>query len=162
MRARVWLVAVILLGVPGAALAQQGGAAPGAMEAVRMGFTEVSDWIVKAGEVVPEAQFGYRPHASVRTLGELIGHIADGNNYYCARAAGREQEWSDAVATSGAGKSDLLARLKRSIAACTAAASATNEQRVALLIANYGHASLHYGNLVTYLRMLGITPPSSS
>jgi hypothetical protein len=44
---------------------------------------------------------------------------------------------------------------------CTAAHTAANTARVAPLIANYGHASLHYGNMITYLRMTGIKPPSS-
>jgi hypothetical protein len=31
-------------------------------------------------------------------FGELPGHIADGSNYYCARATGKKVEWSDANA----------------------------------------------------------------
>ena len=29
------------------------------------------------------------------------------------------------------------------------------------LIQNLGHTNLHYGNLITYMRMLGLVPPSS-
>jgi hypothetical protein len=29
------------------------------------------------------------------------------------------------------------------------------------LMANVGHTNLHYGNLITYIRMLGMVPPSS-
>ena len=30
-----------------------------------------------------------------------------------------------------------------------------------LEIQNFGHSNLHYGNMVTYMRMLGLVPPSS-
>lgn len=158
--ARIVLV-LLLLAVPALAHAQAARSAPGLLDVTRAGFTEVADWIVRAAESVPEARYGYRPTDGVRTFGELVGHVADGNNYYCARAAGTDQDWTDTVALSGAGKTELLAQLKRSIATCTAAHTAANAARGAPLLANYGHASLHYGNIVTYLRMLGITPPSS-
>jgi len=158
--ARIVLV-LLLLAVPALAHAQAARSAPGLLDVTRAGFTEVADWIVRAAESVPEARYGYRPTDGVRTFGELVGHVADGNNYYCARAAGTDQGWTDTVALSGAGKTELLAQLKRSIATCTAAHTAANAARGAPLLANYGHASLHYGNIVTYLRMLGITPPSS-
>jgi uncharacterized damage-inducible protein DinB len=29
------------------------------------------------------------------------------------------------------------------------------------LLQNISHSSLHYGNMITYLRMMGLTPPSS-
>ena len=29
------------------------------------------------------------------------------------------------------------------------------------LIDNVAHTSLHYGNVITYMRLLGLTPPSS-
>jgi hypothetical protein len=29
------------------------------------------------------------------------------------------------------------------------------------LMANVAHTNLHYGNLITYIRMLGMVPPSS-
>jgi hypothetical protein len=33
--------------------------------------------------------------------------------------------------------------------------------RASVLSTNMTHAALHYGNLVTYMRMKGIVPPSS-
>ena len=29
------------------------------------------------------------------------------------------------------------------------------------LTENFGHTNLHYGNMITYIRMLGLKPPSS-
>lgn len=33
--------------------------------------------------------------------------------------------------------------------------------RIERLMGNVAHSSLHYGNAITYLRMLGLKPPSS-
>jgi uncharacterized damage-inducible protein DinB len=151
-------VTLALLAVPaGVASAQEGTL----LDATRAGFVEVAEWIVKAAELVPEAQYGYRPAEAVRTFGQLVGHVADGNNWFCARAAGTPIEWAETVAQSGAGKTELIAQLRKSVDACVAAHAPANASRGGSLVANYGHASLHYGNIVTYLRMLGLTPPSS-
>jgi len=37
----------------------------------------------------------------------------------------------------------------------------TQTPRMGLLVANYGHVCEHYGNLVTYMRIKSIVPPSS-
>lgn len=132
-----------------------------AADAMRGPYTEVAATILKAAESVPEDKYGYRPAPAVRSLGELVGHIADGNNYYCQRANGGKPEWKETVALSKAGKTEMIARLRESIAFCTAAHKADNASRSGELLTNYGHVNHHYGNLVTYMRMLNLTPPAS-
>ena len=51
-----------------------------------------------------------------------------------------------------------MPKLKEALDACSAAHEAG---QLGPLIANYGHANLHYGNMATYMRMLGLVPPSS-
>ncbi len=155
------LLLALVLALPASVSAQVQAGVPSALDATKAGFDEVAGWIVKAADMVPESQFGYRPIGTVRTVGQLVGHIADGNNYYCRRASGTQVQWSDSIAQSGARKAELIAKLKDSIALCAAAHTQQNAGRIPPLIANVGHASLHYGNLVTYMRMLGLTPPSS-
>lgn len=152
---------LLLAGVASGLEAQAPAGSSQAIEALRGGFAEVTGWIVEAGKRVPASRYDFRPTESVRTLGQLIGHVADGNAFFCGKAAGGNPEWTDTVALSGAGKDELLRKLEASIAACTKAYQAVNAARVGELVANLSHASLHYGNLVTYLRILGITPPSS-
>jgi uncharacterized damage-inducible protein DinB len=135
---------------------------PGANDAaaaLRKSFTEVSGWVTKAADLAPADKYGYRPTQSTRTFGQLIAHIADSYNYYCARAAGRNVEWSDEIEKGSLDKATLVQKLKQSSAACSAAYN--NTSQVAPLIENIGHTSLHYGNIVTYMRLLGLTPPSS-
>ena len=130
---------------------------PGAQ--LRGAFEEVTEWVVKGAEQVPADKYAFQPNATIRTFGQLVAHIADGNIYYCARAAGQKVEWSDAVEKTTKDKAAIMQKLKDSIAQCAAlhAKSSTAQQ----LLSNYGHLNLHYGNMITYLRLMGMVPPSS-
>jgi uncharacterized damage-inducible protein DinB len=149
----------ITKGAPGAAtIAAKPPADPG-LEAARRGFVEVSGWVARAAELVPANRYDYRPVATVRTFGQLVAHVADAYQYYCARGAGRNVEWSDAIEKEAVTKDAIVRRLKQTADACTPAYAGTGP--VAPLMENVGHTSLHYGNMITYIRMLGLTPPSS-
>jgi uncharacterized damage-inducible protein DinB len=129
------------------------------LAASRRGFNEVSAWVVAAAEMVPADKYGYKPAEPVRTFGQLVGHLADSINYYCAVAAGKNVEWSDAIEKGTTDKTALVAELKKALGTCTAPYASGGRFRA--LVDNVGHTSIHYGNMVTYLRMMGMTPPSS-
>jgi hypothetical protein len=130
----------------------------GADAALQKSFAEVSGHVTKSADIIPAAKYTYRPINSVRTVGQLIAHIADGYNYFCAAAAGRKVEWSDAVEKGSTDKSTVVSKLKQATDACNAAYGGGGHPP---LIENLGHTNLHYGNLITYMRMLGLVPPSS-
>jgi uncharacterized damage-inducible protein DinB len=113
---------------------------------------------MKSADIVPPDKYSYKPAPTVRTFGELLGHIADGSNYFCGRAAGKKVEWSDANAQEKTDKATVVPKLKEALDACSAAHGTGN---LGMLIQNFGHSNLHYGNIVTYMRMLGLVPPSS-
>lgn len=127
--------------------------------ALRRAFNEVSTWVSAAAEMVPAEKYTYRPSEPVRTFGQLIGHLADSYNYYCAVAGGRDVEWGDPIEKGVNDKAALVERLKQAMATCTA--PYTSGGRFRALVDNVGHTSIHYGNIVTYMRMMGLTPPSS-
>jgi uncharacterized damage-inducible protein DinB len=127
---------------------------------VRNGFNEVNDWILKAAEMVPADKYNYRPVDTVRTFGQLIAHVTDSYNFFCARGAGNKVEYTDAVEKGGTDKETLLPKLKEAVGKCNAAYGSSNAQ-IKPLFVNIGHTNLHYGNIITYLRMMGLKPPSS-
>lgn len=127
---------------------------------LRNGFNEVNEWIVKSAEMVPADKYSYKPVDTVRTFGQLIAHVTDSYNYFCARGAGNKVEYTDAVEKAGTDKDTLLPKLKEAVGKCNAAYSSGNPQ-FRPLFTNIGHTSLHYGNIITYLRMMGLKPPSS-
>jgi uncharacterized damage-inducible protein DinB len=125
----------------------------------RQGFTEVSDWVNKAADLVPADKYSYRPAQTVRTYGQLVAHIADSYNYFCARATGRSVQWSDAIEKGSTDKATVVAKLKQSLEICNSAH--TSNGTAPPLVANIAHTNLHYGNIITYMRMMGLVPPSS-
>jgi uncharacterized damage-inducible protein DinB len=164
MKLKRLLIACCVLLSAASAVAQSGGGAPqpgnkDAAAALRYGFGEVSGWVIKAADLVPADKYTYQPTKTVRTFGQLIGHIADGYNYFCATASGRKVQWSDAIEKGSTDKATLVQKLKESTDSCNAAYGGSAQ--VGQLMNNIAHTNLHYGNIVTYMRMLGLVPPSS-
>jgi uncharacterized damage-inducible protein DinB len=121
---------------------------------------------------VPEEKYSYKPTPDVRSFGEMFGHVAGAESMFCAMALGEKPPAEDAVAVKT--KAGLIAALKQSAANCeraygqSDAAVASNidvfgaqRSRLYALMMNATHDGEHYGNLVTYLRMNGMVPPSS-
>jgi uncharacterized damage-inducible protein DinB len=127
---------------------------------LRNGFNEVNGWVTKAAEMVPADKYNYRPVDTVRTFGQLIAHITDSYNYFCAHGVGNKVEWSDPVEKGATDKDTLLPKLKEAVGRCNTAYTSGNAQ-IRPLFTNVGHTSLHYGNIITYMRMMGLKPPSS-
>jgi hypothetical protein len=138
----------------------QGPGTQNATLELRQGFTEVSTWVSKAADMVPAEKYNYKPVDTVRSFGQIIAHVTDSYNYFCARGAGNKVEWSDATEKGSTDKATLVPKLKQALDKCNAAYGSDNGQ-VGPLLSNIGHTSLHYGNIITYMRMLGLKPPSS-
>jgi len=163
MKLRYFVFACSLLmvanGSGGPASAQQSPAAGDLAPGFLHGFTEVTAWVSKAAERVPADKYSYRPVGSVRTFGQQLAHIADSYNYFCATAAGRKVQWSDATEKGPTDKAALAQKLKQSTGECSAAY--VGKGLAGPLMANIAHTNLHYGNIITYMRMMGLVPPSS-
>jgi len=127
---------------------------------VKKGFVEVNDWVLKSAEMVPADKYSYKPTDTVRTFGQLIAHITDSYNYFCLNAVGNKVKYATPVENAATDKDTLMPKLKEAIGRCTAAYDAKDSQ-FSPLFANVGHTSLHYGNIITYMRMMGLKPPSS-
>jgi hypothetical protein len=149
-----------------ASFRRAGSAAPAApvvadaAPALRKTFAEASSWVMKAAEAVPAEKYAYRPAKTVRTFGQIVAHVADAYNYSCGQAAGRRVEWSPAIENGAHDKAAIVAKLKEAAAGCDAAYAGATD--VGALVENVAHTNLHYGNLVTYMRMLNLVPPSSA
>lgn len=130
--------------------------------------------LVKAAEKMPEEHYSFRPTPEVRTFGQLVGHVADAQYLFCGAVKGGEVP-KPGVEKSKTSKADLVAALKEAMAYCDAtysgltdADAATNvkffgRERTKLSVLNFnmGHNFEHYGNIVTYMRIKGLVPPSS-
>jgi len=139
------------------------GSAPPASDAaaaLRKQFGLVSGWISKSAEVVPADKYSYQPTKDVRSFGQIVAHVADALVYYCALGAGKKVQWADAIEKGATDKATLTPKLKQALDGCTAAYAAAGGDADPLT-ENLAHSNLHYGNLITYMRLMGIVPPSS-
>lgn len=144
----------------GALIATPLQAQSGPIEELAKSFNEVHAAVAKSADMVPADRYTYRPVATVRTFGELVAHIADSYVWYCTRASGRNVDWSDAIEKGRTDKATVTRKLRESLAVCSSAYG-NSSSHVGALINNLGHTNLHYGNIITYLRMMGLVPPSS-
>jgi uncharacterized damage-inducible protein DinB len=128
----------------------------------------------KTAEKVGEDLYAFKPTPEVRSLGQLIGHIADSHFGICAAAAG-EKPTQSGIEKSATTKAALSKALNESIAYCDKVIAGMDDTkgmevtkfftgpstRLGVLAFNNAHSYEHYGNLVTYMRLKGIVPPSS-
>jgi len=141
----------------------------------RTAYGHVKTLILRSAEKMPEENYGFKPDESIRSFGQILGHVADSHNYFCSVALG-EQNPAKAVEKTKSSKADLIASLRDAFAYCdraydglTPAAGAEMVKlfgdrplpKVDVLTANAMHGIEHYGNLIVYLRMKGLVPPSS-
>jgi uncharacterized damage-inducible protein DinB len=133
-----------------------------------------ADYLAKSAAAVPESSYTFRPTASVRTFGQIIGHVAGSQYAICAMALGDKAPAEDEIERTRTTKGALIEALTQSTAYCQkayaqsdAAVSATTDvfgspgSRRSALLLNATHDFEHYGNVITYMRMLGMVPPSS-
>jgi uncharacterized damage-inducible protein DinB len=137
-------------------------------------YTLLSGVLISAAEKMPEQNYSFQPTPDVRTFGQLVGHLADSQYYFCALAGG-DTKSSPGVEKNVTGKGELIAALKEAVAYCGKTYAGMTDSkggemvklmnsdfaRLGALAANTAHDYEHYGNMATYMRIKGIVPPTS-
>ena len=162
------LCITVLAAVP--ALAQDNPYIPAAKQT----FGMVKGNIVKAAEQMPEEHYSFKPTADVRSFGELVGHVANANYMICSRGSGAENPNKANIEKTVTAKAALAKALAESFAFCEAQFDGLGAKapevvdlfgmkmpRLNVLQFNTIHDMEHYGNIVTYMRLKGLVPPSS-
>lgn len=142
---------------------------------VKQDYAAVRDYFIRAAEKMPEDDYGFKPSPDVRTFAQQIAHVADDQYNLCAPARGetRNVPYRD-IETRLSKKADLVPALKTAFAYCDSAydtltdssgaepaAGGYQRNKFSMLNWNLWHTWEHYGNIVVYLRMKGLVPPSS-
>lgn len=141
---------------------------------LRANWRSTARFLSRAATAVPESSYSYRPVATVRTLGQILAHVAGSQRMFCAAVLGETMPAEDDIEKKTLSKAELVKALDESTTYCERAYAAPPAQlgatlelfgqhftRGGLLILNATHDDEHYGNIVTYMRMLGMVPPSS-
>src|ERR1700722_13339934 len=137
-------------------------------------YSFVRNAALGAAQKMPEENYSFKPPPDVRSFGQLVGHVADASYAYCSQAGGEANTSKDIEKTTS--KADLLAGLKDAVAYCNNAFDGMTDAKgsqmvkfmnfdlakLTLFSSNTAHTDEHYGNMVTYLRLNGIVPPTST
>ncbi len=144
-----------------------------AVKSVAPLYETVKGYLIAAAEQMPADKYSFKATDEVFSFGEIVGHQANAMYFFCGTVNGTStqgpanyQEMTD--------KAAIVEGLKTSFANCDKAygindAAAMEEveffgqtgTKLWVLSFNLAHSWEHYGNLVTYLRLNGMVPPSS-
>ena len=131
--------------------------------------SNMQDKIMKSADAMPESKYSYRPTKDVRSFAEILTHVADISYALCSNVKG---EASPATTTTKGSKTEIIAYLKGSFDYCDGVYSGFTDahlndpaefwghkpNKMFFLTQVGNHDALHYGNLVTYLRLNGLEP----
>jgi uncharacterized damage-inducible protein DinB len=177
---RLCFLFVAVTAVPVALLGQEKSQAPAAPPANPITASEkglysfVSNAVIGAAQKMPEENYSFKPTPDVRSFGQLVGHVADASYMFCSQALGEPNPMKDIEKTKTS-KADLVAAVKDAVAYCNKAFDSMTDAKgsqmvklfnfdmakLTLFSLNTAHTDEHYGNMVTYLRLKGIVPPTS-
>src|SRR5258708_35135441 len=135
---------------------------------------QVAAGIERAAKKMPEEEYAFKPDPAVRSFGQILGHIADADYLFCSAVLG-ENSPSPAIEKTKTTKAELTSALHDAFAYCNRAyekltdananelvkAFGQERNKLGVLWFNASHNLEHYGNLVVYMRLKGIVPPSS-
>ena len=148
----------------------------GVVESASAMFRAPRTFMLRAAEKMPAEQYVFRPTPEVRSFAELLGHIADGYRLVCATAAGdplpadiqqhektakEKVQLIEALRQTAEYCDGVHARLTGPKGAELVDWAGGRHPRATVLFFNSGHVWEHYGNVVTYLRLKEVVPPSS-
>jgi len=137
-------------------------------------YAQLKSILLRSAEKMPAENYSFKPTDSVRSFGQIIGHVADAQYMFCSATLG-ENNPTPKIEETKTSKADLIAALKDSFAYCDKAYDGMTDvsamqliklfggdrPRVSALMVNNMHNNEHYGNLVTYMRLKNIVPPTS-
>jgi uncharacterized damage-inducible protein DinB len=138
----------------------------------RRDYQTIKDYVIRSAEKMPEADYSFQPTPEIRSFAQLLGHIADDQYTFCGAVKGEKK--ASTLEKNPPAKTEMVAALKAAFAFCESSYQAmadtwASEQikflgrdrpKIVGLTFNTEHAWEHYGNIVVYMRLKGLVPPS--
>jgi len=130
--------------------------------------------LVEAAEDMPAEKYGFKPTPAQMSFGDVVVHLAEGNDDLCSAITGVAAPQRSKVAATEA-KDKLVARLKETFAFCEAALAKLDDSKLAEKVPFFGRevtraaAALitvddwadHYSQVAIYMRLNGLLPPTA-
>jgi uncharacterized damage-inducible protein DinB len=177
---KILAISALLLAVGSAAHAQTTSPLTGG---ARMHYGIIKGYVTRAAAKMPADKYSFRATREVRTFAQLIAHLADANYRLCSVLAGQDPPMDAGLEKSKHTKTDIVKALADSFTYCDQQYAEMSDAagtpivkfdaggegsrvpiempRLTVLAFHTAHAFEHYGNIVTYMRLNRIVPPSS-
>jgi len=174
MRRHAVVVALLSLLLPAALAGQTPAATPAPLDGVMITFARFADIfggrLVLAFDSIPASKYDYRPTPAQQTVGYIAQHLVDANYGLCSRFANMRPPLTakDSLADTIKArwpKDTLVARLDASLRFCDTAIQRAGKLEsptlASYLLAFETDLAEHYSQLSSYMRMMGMVPPSA-
>jgi hypothetical protein len=130
--------------------------------------------MIGAAEAMPAEKYGFKPTPEMNTYGHLVIHIAQANNFLCAKISGAAPP--EVGVSDSDPKDKLVTALKASFDFCSTALANVDDSKLSDPMTLFGNRPSsragalivlsdewfdHYGTQAVYLRLSGILPPSA-
>ena len=136
--------------------------------------------LIEAAEAMPPADYAFKPTPQIRSFAELLGHVAGANFFFCSMAKGEPPPAGVKNLGTVTDKPGMVKALGDALNYCDGVYKETTDAnanapvklagpggpgqstRALVLMFNTTHNNEHYGNVILYLRLKGIVPPSTA
>jgi hypothetical protein len=167
-----------LLALVACSLALAGGArdpATPVSDAVRSAAQRAEKNFIAAAEEMPAGKYGFKPTAAQMPFGEVIAHMAGGNDALCSSIGGVPAPKRPELGAR-ASKEKLVARLRETFRFCETALSKVDDSNLGGMVPYFGSGKVsqaaamvaaaeewagHYSQIAVYLRLNGLQPPTA-
>ena len=143
-------------------------------EAFRHNAADVGRNLIVAAERMPADKYDYKPTPAQMSFGEIVNHLANGNDVLCGVITDTSAPMRDKVSVSD-GKDALIKRLRETFQFCNETLGHLDDSRLAENLTVFGmtmsRAAVetlttgdwadHYSQAAIYLRLNGLLPPTA-
>jgi len=131
--------------------------------------------LIAAADEFPADKYAYKPTSTQMSVGDIVVHLIQGNDYLCGSIGGTKAPTRTKV-TSADTKEALMAQLRESFAFCDQALAGLTDanlgealpffggrkmSRAAVMTLTTGDWADHYSQYANYLRLNGMLPPTA-
>ena len=114
----------------------------------RMMYGGMKAILLRSAEVVPEEDYSFKPTEAVRSFGQILGHVADSQYYFCSIVRG-ETNPAPKIEKTKTSKADLIAALKDVFTYCDKAYDGLTDASAAQMVKLMGGDAPKLGVLTT-------------
>ncbi|MEO5904623.1 MAG: DinB family protein [Gemmatimonadaceae bacterium] len=131
--------------------------------------------LIAAAKDIPADKYGYKPTPAQMSVGDIVQHLNQGNDFLCGTIAGAKAP-TRAKLTGKSSKKELVEMLEETFEFCTKSLASVDDSklteelpmfggrkmsRAAVMTLTVGDWADHYSQLAIYMRLNGMLPPSA-